>query len=151
MERTTPNQAIRNAIEAEHAAARFYSLLADSTANRMSRAFLEDMAAYERVHARHIEELGAMLVDGPLAQSADSDIGLMETLADWRFVDDIDMREAIEVALAGEEQAALFYDALAEYFDEPVKAFFLELSTTEETHAASLRERLRKLGRRAAG
>lgn len=146
MERTTPNQAIRNAIEAEHAAARFYSLLADSTANRASRTFLEDMAAYERLHARHIQELGAMLVDGPLAEHADSEIGLMETLADWRFVDDIGMAEAVEVALAGEEQAALFYDALAEYFDEPVKGFFLDLSATEESHATALRERLRLLG-----
>ncbi len=146
MQRTTPNQAIRNAIEAEYAAARFYSLLAESTADRRSRAFLEDMAGYERLHARHIRELGAVLVDGPLAEHADSDIGLVETLADWRFVDDIGIPEALAVALAAEEQAALFYDALAEYFDEPVKTFFLDLAATEEAHAAALRERRRKLG-----
>lgn len=146
MERITPNQAIRNAIEAEHAAARFYSLLAESTTHRRSRAFLEDMAAYERRHARHVAQLGAVLVDGPLAEQADSDIGLMETLADWRFVDDIDLSDALAVALAAEEQAALFYDALAEYFDEPVKSFFLGLAATEESHATALRQRQRSLG-----
>ena len=146
MERITPNQAIRNAIEAEHAAARFYSLLADSTVDRWSRAFLEDMAGYERRHARHVQQLGAMLVDGPLAERADSDIGLVETLDDWRFVDDIGMEQALAVALAAEERAALFYDAVAEYFDEPVKSFFLGLAATEEAHATELRDRQRSLG-----
>lgn len=146
MPKITPNQAIRNAIEAEHAAARFYTLLAESTDDDGSRAFLEDMAENERAHARQIREVGEKLVAGPLAAQADSDMALVETLPDWRFVDDIGMGQALEVALAAEEQAALFYDALAEYLDEPVKGFFLELAKTEEAHAAALREKQRVLG-----
>jgi len=145
MPHITPNQAIRNAIEAEHAAARFYTLLAESTEDATSRAFLEDMADNERLHARQIREAGEKLVIGPLAERADSDMSIVETLPDWRFVDDIGMHDALQVALAAEEQAALFYDALADYFDEPLKAFFLELAKTEEAHAVALREKQRTL------
>lgn len=146
MPKITPNQAIRNAIEAEHAAARFYALLADSTQDEPTRAFLEDMADNERLHARQIREVGEKLVQGPLAERADSDMALVETLPDWRFVDDLGMQQALEVALAAEEQAAIFYDALADYLDEPVKSFFLELAKTEEAHAVALREKQRALG-----
>ena len=40
----TPNQALRDAVEAELASARFYALLAESTSAPESRTFLEEMA-----------------------------------------------------------------------------------------------------------
>ena len=148
MPNITPNQAIRNAIEAEHASARFYSLLAESTDDEKSRAFLEGMAENERLHARQIRDVGEKLVVGPLAEQADSDMSLVETLPDWRFVDGLGLPQAFEIAIAAEEQAALFYDALSDYFDEPVKTFFRDLAQTEEEHAATLRKKRRERGSR---
>jgi rubrerythrin len=146
MAKITPNQAIRNAIEAELAAARFYTLLAESTNDLASRAFLEDMADNERAHARQIREIGETLVSGPLAARADSDMALVETLPEWRFADDLGMRQALEVALSAEEKAAAYYDALADFLDEPVKGLFLDLARTEEAHATALRAKQRTLG-----
>jgi rubrerythrin len=142
----TPNQAIRNAVAAELASARFYALLADSTEDPTTRAFLEEMADLERKHARDIETMGAKLVDGPLAERADSDVSMVETLPDWKYVDDITLPQALEVALQAEQQAALYYDALADFLEGPVMEFFQQLSKQEEEHAVALQEKREQLG-----
>jgi len=142
----TANQAIRNAVAAELASARFYTLLADSTEDRETRAFLEEMADLERKHARDIEEMGTKIVEGPLAEQADTDVSMVETLPDWRYVDDITLPQALDVALAAEQQAALYYDALADFLEGPAMEFFQQLAKQEEEHAAALEKRRKKLG-----
>jgi rubrerythrin len=135
------SQAIRNAIEAELAAARFYRLLADSTEDRESQAFLSGLADQEVLHAKAIEQKGLEIADEPLPARADSDVETIETLPEWRFAENLTMLEALEVALAAETQAALYYDAFSDYLDGPAKAFFAELARTEEEHAKRVAER----------
>jgi len=130
-------QAIRNAIEAELASARFYALLADSTDEPESRAFLARLSAQELRHASEIEQAGTELV-GSLPDYADSDVAVVETLPAWRFVDDMTLGQALEVALAAEHSAALFYEALANQLAEPVRSLFHEMASTELDHANDL-------------
>lgn len=138
---TTLAQAIRNAIDAELAAARFYSLLADSTQDAAAKGFLEEMAELEREHAREIEKVGTELFDTAPADRADMDVSMVETLPDWKFVDGMTLGDAYQVALAAEQKAALYYDGLADYCEEPARDFFVSLSAQEEQHARLLTER----------
>ena len=141
------SQAIRNAIEAELAAARFYRLLADSTEDEQSRAFLSSLADQELLHAKAIEQRGLEIADSPLPARADSDVSMVETLPEWRFADNLTLLEALEIALAAETQAAMYYDAFADYLEGPAKTFFNELARTEEEHAKQVARRRDELTR----
>lgn len=134
-------QAIRNAVEAELAAERFYRLLAESTDDAHSRAFLQEMADQERDHAESIERMGAQIVDGPLPEHAVGQVEVIETLPSWKFVDGISRAEAYEVALSAERQAAMYYDAIADHFEGEVRKFFQDLAQAEHEHAQRLTER----------
>jgi len=139
-------QAITNAVEAELASARFYSLLADSTSDPGGKAFLEEMADLERTHAMDIKAMGEKLAEGPLAEKASMDVSMVETLPDWKYADDVTLPEAFEIAIAAEQQASLYYDALADFLDEPVRGFFLDLAEQEEAHRVALEEKRTELG-----
>jgi rubrerythrin len=143
---TTAKQAIRTAVEAELHAARFYALLAESTDEPASRKFLEEMAGLERKHAADIERVGKDLVGGTLAAEADMDVTMIETLPEWRFLDGVTLAQALEIAIAAEDQAALYYDAFSDHLDEPAKAFFLDLARQEEEHGTMLRKKQKELG-----
>jgi len=134
-------QAIRNAIEAELAAERFYRLLAESTDDEDSQAFLEEMAQQEKEHAKAIESMGAKVVEGDLPAHPTGEVEVIETLPAWRFVDDIPLADALEVALTAERQAALYYDAIAGAFTGEVRKFFEDLAQCEEEHAARIVKR----------
>jgi rubrerythrin len=138
-------QAVRDAIEAELAASRFYTLLAESAEDAQTRAFLEEMSRQEVGHARSIEKTGAALVDGLLPAQASGDLSGVETLPDWKFVDDIALTAAFEVALTAEQQASLYYDAIADFLEGEAREFFRSLSAAEDEHAKNLRERLARL------
>jgi rubrerythrin len=128
-------QAIRNAIEAEHAARRFYQLLSESTADPEARAFLEEMAVAELEHARAIEREGESLFEGPIPQRADSVVDVIETVPNWKYVDDISFDEALSIAKAAEIQAYLYYDAIADSFTGASQSFFRTLAQAEQEHA----------------
>jgi rubrerythrin len=107
-------QAVRNSVAAEQAAARFYTLLAESTDDASARTFLEEMAAQEVRHAEAIEELGRKMDAGDLPPRADENVELIETAPQWAFVDNIPLAQALQLAVDLEIQAALYYDALAD-------------------------------------
>jgi rubrerythrin len=133
-----PAQAIRNAVEAELAAAGFYERLAAATREPDAKLFLEQMVLTELEHARRIEEAGLRVLGGPLADRADGDVSTVETLPDWRYLDGIAIEQALEIALSAERQASLYYDALADCFDGAIRELFLELARTEDEHAETL-------------
>ncbi len=132
------SEAIRNAVEAERAAARFYSFLATEVSGADARKFLEDMAGAELEHARAIQEAGERLLNGPMAERANMDVSMIETLPEWRFVENLSLADAINVALAAEQMASLYYDALSDLFENGEREFFLGLARTEDHHAELL-------------
>jgi rubrerythrin len=140
----TANQAIRNAVEAEKAAAQFYRFLAENTDDADSRKFLVEMAVAEDGHANAIETEGIMLLRGPLAARADSDVDMVEALPEWKFAENVSLADALRVAHKAELQAAMYYDAFADFFEGAQKKFFQDLAKTEEDHARSLEARMKK-------
>jgi rubrerythrin len=134
-------QAMRNAIEAEYAASRFYQLLAESTHDSEARSFLEGMVAAEISHAHAIEQQAATLSIEGLPDRADSMVEVIETVPNWKFVDGISFDASLDIARTAEIQASLYYDAIADSLTGPCATFFHELARVEEQHAQLIEQR----------
>lgn len=143
---TTLGQAMRNAIEAELAAARFYDGLARRADDDETRAFLEQMAEQERDHAAAIEAMSQQIGTGDLPARADTAVNMVETVPGWSDASDIAIHDALELALEAENSAALYYDALSDFCDVGVKAFLQKMAAYEEAHAEKLRDLIAERG-----
>jgi rubrerythrin len=145
MGKVTIEQAIRNAVEAERAAARFYSLLGDSTEDPEAKLFLEQMHDDELKHAAAIEHLAQGITSRDLPAHAEEGYAVVETAPAWKYVDGIDYLSALRVALEAEQSAALYYGAVADAFMGEQKQFFEDLSLTEEKHAERVQQMIEKI------
>ncbi len=141
----TLGQAIRNAIEIEIAASRFYERLVAKAADKKSREFLREMARQEEEHARTIEAMGERITGGEIPASPDDRVQGVETSPDWSLADTIDLQQALHLALEAENNAALYYDAMSDGTSGEVATFFRDLSETEERHARMLQGLIREL------
>lgn len=138
-------QAIRNAIEIERAAARFYAQLVDKAADDKTRDFLQDMCQQEEAHARVIQEMGDKINGGDLPAHPDDRIQGVETAPDWTYAESIELVQALNLAIEAENNASLYYDAMADSTQGEVAQFFRDLTITEEQHAQKLREFLESI------
>ena len=142
----TFERALRNAIEAERASARFYELLRDSTSDPEAKSFLTKMANDESSHARAIEDLGRKLAKNELPLRPDDNVELVETSTEWADVDEIVFEDALQVAMEAETQASMYYSVLADLFtDQRYRDFFSDLSRTEDSHHRNLEHMQGKL------
>jgi rubrerythrin len=141
----TIEQAIRNAIEVERAAARFYTGLVPKATDDRTRQFLEQMAAEEQHHAEEIARMGARLGTQELPERPDHNIATVETSPGWDEAESIDLLQALSLALDAENHAALYYDAVADSCGGELQAFLRELSEQELQHARRLGEWLERL------
>lgn len=141
MTTATLGQVVRNAIEAENAAAQFYRLLAESTVDASAQDFLLSMEKLEAGHAQSIEHLGARLNAGALPQRADDNVELIETAPAWRDVDDITVTEALDLAYELEQHAELYYSALADAAQGEAKELFSRIAADEKKHIEMLESR----------
>ena len=132
------SQAIRNAIDSERKAARFYRQLADKSQDPATRRFFERMVEVENRHAFEIEQHGRSLV-GDLPWRGDAKLDFIETAPGWTDAEGIDVEAALRIALEAEVQASLYYDAFADALEEPGRSFFRGLSAAEEHHAEMIR------------
>lgn len=144
----TLGQAVRNAVEVERSAGRFYKLLAESTSDAQAKQFLSTLAGQEEQHALAIERMGAKLVAGELPQKAEDGMELVESAPEWRFLDNLSFADALGVAREAESHAALYYDALADVVDGPVSEFFSGLARAEEQHVRDVEAMIAKLPHR---
>ena len=148
MAKLTLGHAIRDAVEAEKAAERFYRSVAEGASEAVAKKFLLELAEGERVHAEKIERRAAPATGTTDTFEANPEVQvveLIETAPDWRFVDDVSMSMAIEMAIEGEDHAHLYYAALAGACQGDIAHFFDEMAREEEDHGARLREMRRKL------
>jgi len=134
----TVEQAVRNAVDAERAAAKFYRALAALDLSDPVREFFLDMAEQEDQHAASIETNGRRLVGGELPERADMEVKAVETAPEWLISDTITPEQAVQLAKDNEYKASLFYDTLADFCPEPEAAFFRQLASTEIEHAKRL-------------
>jgi rubrerythrin len=132
-------QALRNAIEIERAAERFYGMLAARATDQKGRAFLERMAREEELHARGLEERSKELVDGTLPAVADRFVHQVELVPDWSNTEAISFEQALSVALEAEQHAELYYDAMADSVPAGSLADFLRaMAHNEAAHVQSV-------------
>ena len=144
-------QAIRNALEAERARARFYDRLRQQTKDPDAQAFLAQMARAEEAHARSIEDSSTALA-ATLPTDADALAGAVETAPGWEWIEDLEPRaQALQIAVEAEHNAALFYEAVADALTGEARAFFEQLAATESEHARALGEQARAWGLVAEG
>jgi rubrerythrin len=150
MGKLTLAQAIQTAIDAERSAVKFYSRLARNTNNSDARQLLQDLCKDEQKHEERLLELAQDIgnialpeVGMPLAES-------IETRRDYLDATDLTYEQSLEVALEGERNAMMLYDALADGAPVAVQTFFRELSAVEGEHArkiSSLLAEIRKAGK----
>jgi len=141
----TFGQAIRNAIAIEQAAARFYRKLLTKAASEEATAFLEMMAQQEDEHAERIAKVAERLESGELPQNPDDKLQGVEASPQWCDAEEIQLEQALTMAIEGENSAALYYDAMADFATGEVADFFKDLVKTELKHAELIREKLRAL------
>jgi rubrerythrin len=143
-------QALRNVIDAEHAAARFYGQLVSKAGSDRVRDLLRELAAQEEQHAAAAEKMAEQLRCGELPGEPDVIVEEIEAIPSWLRATVIDLRQALEVALEAEQHAALYYDALADASEGETARLFRQMVLVEERHAemiASLQRDLGRLGR----
>jgi len=138
MAKTKLAQAIRNAVEAELSAERFYRELADNTRDSESRDFLLKMAEQESGHAKALERFGEQIRAGDLPFAADFNVEFVEAAPEWAFAQDMSYQQALNVALENEQRAELYYDTLAETTRESVADFFKKVAEVEQQHVEIL-------------
>lgn len=146
---TDLKSALRNAIEIERAASRFYRSLAAKASDAETRGFLEKMAGDEDAHAAGFEQKSRDLALGKLPDWADFNVETVETAPEWRGVENISYEQALQVALEAEQHAELFYDALAD--TAPAKAvqdFFRQVADNEARHVATVAELIERAGKK---
>lgn len=136
----TFNQAVRNAIEIERAAAAFYRKLESRARDEQTRAFFLKMARIEDQHAQTITEIGEQIAAGMLPAQGDGLIQAVETSPQWAMAEEIDYHQALDLAIEAENSAALYYDAMADFAQGDVAKLFKDLTQTELQHAKMLRE-----------
>jgi len=134
----TLEQALRNAIAAELAAAGFYVVLAESCSDPQAREFFELMADQERVHAERIREIGERLGAGELPDRPDTSVHSVETAVGWEGRSEITFRDAVELALGAENNAELTYETWAEQLQGDPASLFFALAADEARHALIL-------------
>jgi rubrerythrin len=139
-------QAIKNAIAAEHSAEKFYLRLAESVSDEKGRRILVDIARQERGHAATLEALAAKLVAGGLPERADALVHGIETAPAGDESEDLELSEALEIAMDAENSAILYYEALAATSSGEASTFFEQMGKEEEGHATSIRAMLADLG-----
>lgn len=141
----TLEQAFRNAIEIEWAAARFYGQLLEKAADEATRSFLSEMVEQEKAHAGALEQMAARIAELPAYP--DDRVFNVEAAPSWASSEgvELNMRDALDIALEAENNAALYYDAMADFSTGEVAKFFTEMARKEEEHAARVAEMLAKL------
>ncbi len=142
MATTSLAQAVRNAVEAERSAERFYRQLAQNTQDPGARDFLIDMANQEVDHAKAFENLGARLEAGELPFAASFNVEVIETAPEWADAANLTYEQALAIALENEQRAELYYDALADTTEGDVADFFSRIAAVEAQHVQVLQEKL---------
>ena len=135
----TIEQAIRNAVEIERAAAGFYRRLLGGTRRQDAREFLTDLAAEEDAHARAVSAMAERVAHGELPSAADHSVEAVESAPGWAWKENISIRQAMQVALEAEEHAQLYYETLSQATEGVLQEFFAGLARAEAGHVVRVR------------
>jgi rubrerythrin len=136
-------EAVRNAIQAEHACCWVYRGLSARTRDPRARAFLEDMVRVQQVHVAELERLAAGMADERPVRRMER-ISIAKTAPLFRYPDIIELGDALQIAFEAETRASRYFAALSRQFGGKAAAFFLQLSKAEEEHGLTIRQAMSK-------
>lgn len=161
----TMELALERAIQAERQGAAFYKMVAKMTEDSDARAFLLEMAQEESQHAETLvamargeqaaeidwsrilaisePEADKTPVVGLTSESQDDKGQAPEAAADEE--PEMNLREAVELALEAEKHAAYTYACMGAETEGEVQELFTNLALTEQRHAELLEGLLAKL------
>jgi rubrerythrin len=131
-------QALRNVIDAERAAARFYGQLVAKASDDRTRDLLRELATQEEEHAVTLEKTAEQLRSTALPGEPDVIVDEVEAVLSWLRAKVIDLHQALEVALEAEQHAALYYDAMADVCEGEIADLFRRMALVEEKHAETI-------------
>lgn len=137
-------RAIRESVEAEAAAARFYARLAARTDDPRAKRFLLDMVRVEQQHGGDILVSGHSWIEWAQVDSLDQQYETIETAPGWEDVEGITLAEGLDIALECEMRASGHYRHVASLFEGSQAAFFLELAEEEDRHARMVEQAIRR-------
>ncbi len=144
MEKFSIRQALRNAIESEQASSDFYRSLKEYTDNESAQSFFDEMAEKEQEHKRQIEEIWRTMDAAALPDQADREVDFVETVSIWKNADEISYEDALVLAKDAENNAELFYSALADQFEGNDRETLLKIAEQEADHARWLATRIKE-------
>lgn len=133
-------RAIREAVEAEAAAARFYARLAARSDDPRAKRFFLDMVRVEQQHGGDILVNGHHWIEWAELDGLDQGYERIETAPGWQDIEGITLREGLNIALECEVRAARYYRHVASLFGRTQAQFFLELADEEDRHATMVEE-----------
>ena len=141
MDSESYKKVVKNAIQSEIDAKNFYL----NVSKRIKDSFLQNQFKdFAEEEARHERILTALLDKGQITTStfhASQDFKISETLAMPEVSDDMDLKDAIAIAMKNEEIAMQNYQSLAEDCDDPgLKEVFTGLAAMEQGHKFKLEE-----------
>jgi rubrerythrin len=145
---------LRDTLEMQSAAARFFGEIARQASVPESRKLLLDLARIEQLLSLEIDTMAAQLVEAPLPSRFSTKIAGTKTAPEWTHVRLITHEQCLAVALDCTRRASHFFVDLAAHLDGPALHFFLTLAQSHEDRAlmleASLDLKLRELAARHA-
>jgi rubrerythrin len=138
MPEITLAQAVRNAIEGEYYAARFYNMLARDNEDDRAARFFSKIADQEVHHAQQIEAMGDLMGASELPASPNIDVAGIGTVRSAEGRTDLTYGDALEIALQAERNAMRFYALMAELFEGDASLLFDTISRAEAEHAEDI-------------
>jgi rubrerythrin len=139
-------RAIREAIDAEYAAARFFDGMARHAVDDVALGLFSTLAASEREHARAIERERERIRQGEVPGKAEGPNIALDHAPRWDSASQITLAQAIGFAVETKRHAVRLYDAIADCVDRDGSRFFRELAQAEDDQARQLEEHLRSIG-----
>ena len=142
MSNPKPGQALRDTIEMQSAAARFYGALASRSTDAAATKLLHDLARVEQLVALEIEKKTSQLWSGSLPSFATPSVPSIKTAPEWESFS-LSEDRALALALDCTMRAAHYHRAVAAELDGQAAEFFEALGTSETQRANMLRNALR--------
>jgi len=128
-------EVISNAIQAEIAAKTFYENVGEWIRDAYLKELFGQLAAEEANHERLLSDILNKEQVGKTYFNFEKDFQVAETIDMPEVTDDLNLKDAIGIAMKNEEVAMKNYTALAENCeDEQLKAVFLDLAAMERSH-----------------
>lgn len=128
-------QVISDAIQAEIGAKEFYKSVSGRTKDAYLKGLFEELSAEEANHEKMLSNILNKEKMDTTYFNFDKDFQVAETIDMPEVNDEMDLKDAIGIAMKNEEIAMKNYTALADNCeDEQLKSVFMDLAAMERSH-----------------